>query len=696
VRSPAILWLVAALLGSGCAPALSRLPAPTASTDATGPARLDPELMSRFLAAQRLLSAPQIEGPDPRPAEAAALIQEALAIDPKAPALWQALADARARSGDYGAAAGAARQAVLLDPGNARSRYMLGELLHRLGELEEAEVHLRAATEIGLGGDDPHLPHYYLYFVLRELGRPDAALAALDGWIEALPEDTYPTVLKARLLMEHSRPVEARAAALVALQRAPGSEDALGVYLDTFRIGLTSESPWSWQDAVRLPDAVAGLEEVLRGDWSRARLHRVLLSLYRRMGRYDRAEEHLRFVRILGREREAALDRQHIELLILQHRNVEAAREIDRELASLETSPDDRVALLRLQARSEEDVGDFEAALRTLAEVSTDHAQYGEVALAQVRLLRARGEAAQAASAAITARAVVAIRDVESHAGLQDAALRARIDLGDLVGARTLLPDLERMDPRRAEAARTALLLAEGKGDRAAAMLRDRASRAPGDEELAIALSDVLARIGQRDAAMAALTDAEEEVDRQEASQLHGVPTSSRQAVEVRAERQRVALWTQRARLLEAAGDVPGAVAVLERVLEVRPQNADILNFVGYLLADAELRLDDAERYLLAAADQRAFSGAVIDSMGWLRFRQGRLDEALELLEKANRFAPEDPELLEHLGQVYAAQGRIAEASATWRRALAAADSREELAARIRDGLRGLEAQGKR
>ncbi|MCO4772591.1 MAG: tetratricopeptide repeat protein, partial [Deltaproteobacteria bacterium] len=86
----------------------------------------------------------------------------------------------------------------------------------------------------------------------------------------------------------------------------------------------------------------------------------------------------------------------------------------------------------------------------------------------------------------------------------------------------------------------------------------------------------------------------------------------------------------------------------------------------------------------------------VVDSMGWLRFRQGRLDDAAALLEKANRFAPGDPELLEHLGQVYAAQGRIAEASSTWRKALAAAQTRDDLAELIRDDLRGLEAQGGR
>lgn len=685
------------LLLSGCAPALKRLPA--ASSGDAGPpvTRLDPEVMSRYLAAQVLLADPAGDGIDERSAEAAALIQEALGLDPDAPPLWQALAEARARSGDYRAAAGAARQAVLLAPDDGRSRYMLGELLHRLGELDEAEQHLRVATERGMPGEDPHLPHYYLYFVLRELDRPNDSLAALDGWIAALPEDAYPTVLKARLLLEHGRLDEARPAAVTALKRAPGSEDALGVFLDAYRIGLTSESPWTWRDGVRLPEAVAGLEEVLRTDWSRARLHRVLLSLYRRMGRYDRAEDHLRFVRILGRERAWSLDRTEVDLLIRQHRNAEALRRIEDLIGASGLTPDDRVELLRLCARAHEDSGDRDAALRTLAEVPTDHASYGAVAQEQVRLLMDRGEPAQAASAAVTARAVIANRDVEAHAGLQDAALRARIALGDLEGARTLLPELERLSPSRAERVRTLLLLEEGKGERAAALLQDKVARAPADEDAVTALADVLAKLDRLDDALAALDAAHDALDADEDAHRRASTTGSLSVTtQARFERHRVGLWSSRAALLEQAGKVDEAAAVLEQILALRPQDADTLNFLGYLLADADVRLDDAERYLLAAIEQRAFSGAVTDSLGWLRYRQGRLDEAAELLEKANQFRPHDAELLEHLGRVYAAQGRIAEAASTWRSALKAVHGQDELAKLIRDDLRELEAEAGR
>ena len=127
MKVPVLAPLVAVLFLVGCAPSLTRLP--TVSGRAEGPApptRLDPEVMSRYLGAQLLLAGPQGEGAEVRAEEAAVLIQEALGLQPATPQLWQALAEARARSGDYAAASAAARQAVVLDPDDGRSRYLLG------------------------------------------------------------------------------------------------------------------------------------------------------------------------------------------------------------------------------------------------------------------------------------------------------------------------------------------------------------------------------------------------------------------------------------------------------------------------------------------------------------------------------------------------------------------------------------------
>jgi len=697
---PALLCLV--LVAPGCAGYLGRVPPPGSSGDASKaadtPDHLDPEVMSRFLRAQVILAQPApSEGPDTRPDEAIELLKQALALAPAAPELWGALATARARAGDYTAAAGAARQSVALDPEDPRARYQLGELLHRLGELAEAEEHLRVAVVVGIGGDDPHLPHYYLYFVLKEQGRVDEALGALDGWMTALPEDPYPAALRAQLLRDYGRVAEAREAALTALRQNPGSEDSLGVYLDSYRVDHGAESRWTSSDALRLPEAVSGLESVLVTDWSRPRLHRVVMSLYERIGRYDRAAEHLRFVRILGRQRATWLDQKEVDLLIRQHRHREAQELIDQLLDRGGLAEGDRNRLLLFRVTSLERSGDVDGALEALNAIDPASDDYGMAAVKRASLLLARGELAAAASAAISARGHIGPRETSRHSSLLDVAARARLGLGDLDGARSVIEELEQLRPRLGLERRVELDIARGDLQRGVNRVRERLAREPGDAGLASLLAETLMATGDSEAARGAFDDAERQVVRWEEARLSGAAPAKVVEVTAQAERQRVFLWTARAQLLQSIGDHEGAAVTIKRVLVLRPDDADMLNFLGYIYATADRELEEASELVSAALEQKAFSAAVVDSMGWVRFRQGRLNEAEELLRKAAGWRPGDPEILDHLAHVLAALGHAAEARGVWRTALDHAVAHEpaqvRLTEEIRASLRGLEAQ---
>jgi tetratricopeptide (TPR) repeat protein len=105
-------------------------------------------------------------------------------------------------------------------------------------------------------------------------------------------------------------------------------------------------------------------------------------------------------------------------------------------------------------------------------------------------------------------------------------------------------------------------------------------------------------------------------------------------------------------------------------VLRRDPDSAAALNFVGYALADHEVRLDEARRLLERALALRPSAGAIVDSLGWLYLKLGRLDEAERLLVRAERLAPEEPEILEHLGEVYLRKADRARALDAYRRAL--------------------------
>ena len=73
---------------------------------------------------------------------------------------------------------------------------------------------------------------------------------------------------------------------------------------------------------------------------------------------------------------------------------------------------------------------------------------------------------------------------------------------------------------------------------------------------------------------------------------------------------------------------VDAAERDLRAILAMQPENAAALNALGYTLADQTERYDEAEEYIRQAYILMPNEASIIDSMGWVAFRQGRLDEA--------------------------------------------------------------------
>jgi tetratricopeptide (TPR) repeat protein len=121
----------------------------------------------------------------------------------------------------------------------------------------------------------------------------------------------------------------------------------------------------------------------------------------------------------------------------------------------------------------------------------------------------------------------------------------------------------------------------------------------------------------------------------------------------------------------ERRGDSDAAIRDLRQLLRERPGDATVQNALGYTLADRDRNLDEAYALIAAALAQTPDNAAVLDSMGWVLFRQGRLPEALEYLKRANDLG-DDAEIDLHLGEVQWALGDRDAARATWQRALEA------------------------
>ena len=132
----------------------------------------------------------------------------------------------------------------------------------------------------------------------------------------------------------------------------------------------------------------------------------------------------------------------------------------------------------------------------------------------------------------------------------------------------------------------------------------------------------------------------------------------------------------------ERASKPEAAIRELRKLLKDRPEDAVVQNALGYTLADRGQSLDEAAALVGAALAQTPDSAAVLDSMGWVRFRQGRFAEALEYLVRA-RDLGDDAEIDLHLGEVQWALGNRDEARKTWQDAL----QRHPENARLRDRL---------
>ncbi|MFA8386738.1 MAG: tetratricopeptide repeat protein [Pelagibaca sp.] len=112
------------------------------------------------------------------------------------------------------------------------------------------------------------------------------------------------------------------------------------------------------------------------------------------------------------------------------------------------------------------------------------------------------------------------------------------------------------------------------------------------------------------------------------------------------------------------------AEADFRAALDLNPEQPQVLNYLGYSLVEKQIKLDEALDMIERAAAARPDSGYIIDSLGWVLYRLGRYDEAVVHMERAAELMPVDPIVNDHLGDVYWAVGRKTEARFQWRRAL--------------------------
>jgi tetratricopeptide (TPR) repeat protein len=134
--------------------------------------------------------------------------------------------------------------------------------------------------------------------------------------------------------------------------------------------------------------------------------------------------------------------------------------------------------------------------------------------------------------------------------------------------------------------------------------------------------------------------------------------------------------YLQLGSMLERAGQFDAAVSALEQALTLQPDFDEALNHLGYMWAERGLNLQLARDMIERAVKAEPENPAYLDSLGWVLFQLKKPAEALVPLQKAVELLTEpDATVLDHLGDVLQALGRIQEARAAWEKSLAAEPS---------------------
>ena len=103
--------------------------------------------------------------------------------------------------------------------------------------------------------------------------------------------------------------------------------------------------------------------------------------------------------------------------------------------------------------------------------------------------------------------------------------------------------------------------------------------------------------------------------------------------------------------------DYDKAENAFREVLRLNPDNSSAMNYLGYMFADRNIRLEEALKLVNKALELEPHNGAYLDSLGWVYYRLDKLDEAVDNLKQAAQKVSRDPVVHDHLGDVYFRQG---------------------------------------
>ena len=574
------------------------------------------------------------------------------------------------------------KEALKYDPNSAILAVQLAEAYRRSGRVRDAVVEAKQVLSTDPDNVAAHRLLGHIYFeTLGELGSDSQAQPTLRLAIEEFehitrlaPGDTLALLNLARLYRMDNDPRRAEAALQKLLALEPGSEDGLSqlalLYSDQGdypkAIALLKDAAaqsssdkllgalaYAYEQANDLDSAVQTYHRALEENGEDPELRRRLADL---LVRADRLEEALAEYRALAA---AEPDDAELHLRLSQiYRHQRRFAEAQAALARAKGLAPDSLEIGFNESLLFESQGDFRAALGVLSEMvarltnaagdyTPEQARSRAIVLERLGSLHRQTEAFD--DAVEVFRLLLPLGEEEAHRGYAQIIETQRQARRLEAAIATAQEALERFPEDSNLTLQLAALLADrGDFEPAVAAARNLLDNSPADRDVYLTLAQIYDRHQRYPEAEAAVAEAEK---------------LSRPGAETEY------IHFLRGALYERQEKYDRAEENFRRVLEMNPKSAVTLNYLGYMFADRNMKLDESVALIQRALDLDPYNGAYLDSLGWAYFRLGQLEKAEEYLVKALERLSRDPTIHDHLGDVYYQTGRLPLAEKAWERA---------------------------
>lgn len=578
--------------------------------------------------------------------------RQAIAADPSSEYLSAALAELYSRAGRIRDAVLEAQEILKRDPNNLEAHRLLGRIyLRSLGESQGQSPEVQSQEVLKLAieqyealarlepkNPDNHLMLGGLFIIGRELLKAEAELKIA---LQADPNSEEAVTQLARLYNEQNNPK----LAIQTLNAVPEASRTSKMYAT---LGATYEQQKDYKEAVVAyeralsldkdnVEAMRGLAQNLANDgkmeaalsayktYSAADPQDMqalvdMSRIYRHMGKFDQALECLKRAEAATQD---SLEIPYEESIVLEAQGkFDDAADLLQKLISRTTSPDGNYSAGERQNR----------------------------ALFMERLGNIYKETGRPLQAVDNFRKMTDLGGDEASRGYQEMVDAYRDQKQWADATRTAQEAVKKFPEDKSLKMTLALQLADdGKPEEGIKLVKATLKGDNTDREGYITLSQIYMKMKRWKEAEEALNEGDKLASRPE-------------------EKEYVQYY--QGMFYERQKKYDQAEQAFRQILQTDPNNSPTLNYLGYMLADHNTRLEEAFNMIKHAVDLDPQNGAYLDSLGWVYFKLGKYDEAEDNLRRAAEKTPYDATIQDHLGELYAKTGKLKLAATHWERAL--------------------------